>query len=177
MRWLGIALLCCCLSCGASPSSWVRVQNAQIKTAGMVIEAEDGSSSWSAAWFRLVTGEPFQTPFWAYDCPGRATTANFHLGEKLGAKRVRVHHPRVDQPLHGLLAFCWIHPEVQGPVARLYLLRVPDSYVAETSGGRISVVYEPQGHKIDYDDGERDVPAWILWLSRRPFPRAAAEAP
>ena len=149
-------------ACGAG--TWRRPDSGVLSTEGVVIEAEDQS-------FRIVSGHQFRTPFWAYDCPGAATTGNAALGLRLGARRVRVWHPASPRPLYGVLAFCHIHPDVAGPVSRLYDIRIPDGYVTEAEGGRVSFVDEPTGHVRGYADGDQDIPAWILWLSDVPFDR------
>jgi hypothetical protein len=161
---LGFTALCCVLldACAPVPDAWKKVELAQLSTPDVVIEAKDGS-------FKLASGQ-VNTPFWAHDCPARATPENYDLGVKLGAQPVWVHYPGHDKPLHGLLSFCRIHPSIQGPVARLYDIRVPQEYIAATDAGRISVVFEPSGYSAAFQDGSSNVPAWVLWMSQMPFP-------
>lgn len=150
--------------CGPSPSSYLRVERGELATDGVVIDDRDGR-------FRIVEGRSFDTPFWSYDCPALPTSENFDLGRRLGAQPVRVRHPAFDGELHGLLAFCMLHPDERGPVSREYQLVVPDEYVHETEGGRVSVVYEQTSVRRRFADGTYNLPAWILWLARRPFDR------
>ena len=146
-----------------SPDAFRRVPRAELGTAGVVIEDVGGA-------FTITSDGSFETPFWSHDCPARATTDNYQLGYRLGARPVRVHHPSFPGvTIHGLLAFCMVHPNEHGPVSRSYALQVPDEYVYETEDGRVSVVYEPTSVGETYGDGWTEYPAWILWLSRRPL--------
>lgn len=147
---------------GVSPELWLRPDEGSLATPGVIIEGEERS-------FRIVAGRPFRTPFWSYDCPAAPTTRNHELAERLGAQRVRVTHPAVSEPLYGILAFCHVHPDVQGPTRRSYQLHVPDERVAQTEGGRVAFVAETTGHMRTYGDGAHNLPAWILWISRRPL--------
>lgn len=152
------------VACGSgrpSPDEFVRVPHGEITTPGVVIEDE-------ADRFRLVAGSPFRTPFWSYDCPAHPTIENHAFAERLGAQRVRVFHPSYGW-LHGLLSLCMVHPISAGPVRRSYAIQVPDSYVADTEGDRVSMVWEPTDVSEGFADGRWALPGWILWLSRRPF--------
>lgn len=164
LRVLAILVAMTGWGCVSQAGDFVRPEVAELDAPGTWIEAEDGS-------FRIVAGDDVRTPFWAYDCPARPVTTNFALGERLGGYRVRVKHPDVAEPLYGILSFCHVHESARGPILRSYNIRVPADRVAQTTAGRVSVVYEPYGYVRPYADGTADVPAWILWLSRSPFPR------
>jgi hypothetical protein len=147
----------------APPPNWISVDRGILSTGGVVIEADDGA-------FRLVPGGEFKTPFWAYDCPAQPTAQNYQLGLRLGARRVKIHHPAAGgRPLHGVLAFCRVSPATRGPVSRSYNLEIPDERVYETTGGRVSMQAESTGVTKPYSDGEANLPAWILWISEQPL--------
>jgi hypothetical protein len=165
-RILGAIALLVVTACSGRPPAraFVRPDHGAISTEGVSIAAE-------ARTFRLVTGHPFHAPFWSFDCPSHPTTRNFDLGERLGGQRVRVRHPaHPGSSLYGILSLCMIHPNASGPVLRAYDIRIPDSYVGETDGGRVAVVWEPSGVSEQFSDGSWQLPAWILWLSQTPFP-------
>jgi hypothetical protein len=162
--WRLSPLLLLLSGCMAGGSTWRPAEAAFLETPGTRIVAEDGS-------FSFEPGQEIRTPFMAFDCPARPTSRNADLGERLGGQRVRIHHPAFDEPLYGILSFCWVHSSVRGPTSRMYRLAVPAYYVEQTSSGRISVVHEPSGYKAVYEDGEHEIPAWALWLSRTPFQR------
>lgn len=142
---------------------------------GVVITAEDGS-------FTLKPGERFRPPF--SGCPevwksssmsDRILVAPAHWSSWLerGAKRVRVSHPSVKEPLYGILAFCPVSEKGPSPVQRAYYVLVPDATVQKTEGGYMEVVFEP----YDFESGVFEswggatvtVVAWALFLSRTPF--------
>jgi hypothetical protein len=118
--------------------------------------------------FELAGGRDFTPPFHS-DCRraglnarrGDALIGMSDRARRLGAQRVRV---RVgEESYFGVLTFCEIPSNVEGPVSRSYELRVPEDRIAAASGGRISVAWElwRRGTTTGY--------AWILWLSDRPF--------
>ena len=149
------------LACGCAPA-WETVPTGEIQTEGVSIEASDGS-------FSLKTGERFRPPFFTRDCVVKASPENFELAREWGARSVKVHVPGRDKPLHGLLAFCKVHPEATGPATRLYQIQVPASSVEKTSGGRVYVVFEETNKGGEFDDGFHHFDAWQLWLSEVPF--------
>lgn len=144
------------------PSRWTHAPRTIVTTPGIVIDAEDGS-------FRLAPDDAAPTPFLAYDCPALPTTGNADLGLRLGGRRVRVHHPGGGEPLYGVLSICPLHPQASALVHRIYDVRVEAVRIEETTGGRVSVAFEPHGPPKVYQDGAHSVPAWVLWLSRTPF--------
>ena len=152
-----------CVNGHPDPAAWTHADVVTISPPGTVIEATDGS-------FRLMSGDEIPTPFLTYDCPARPTTANAELGLRLGGRPVIITHPEVEGHLYGVLSICHVHPEASPLVQRLYDIRVDSSRVAQTSGGRVAVVYEPHGPPMYYqEEPEVRVPAWALWMSRRPF--------
>lgn len=72
--------------------------------------------------------------------------------------------------LYGLLAVCGVPPGSSGPATREYGIQVPANRVEQTSGGRVSVVYE------EFAGGASPDVAWVLFLSRRPFPTVSEAA-
>lgn len=120
------------------------------------IEAVDGT-------FVLEAGVAFRTPFSSggrsAEVCGWGSTDVPDAALEIG-RRVMVHHPAADHPIHGLLILCDVPEAARGPASRSYLIRVPGRYISETSGGRITVVYEPAYGGYN---------AWILWLAETPF--------
>lgn len=146
---------------GALPQgpSGIHVQQALLATPSVVIAATDRS-------FEFQPNVLTQTPFFS-SCPERPETGNYGEAESGGARRVRVAYPGFAEPLYGILAFCGIDPNFHGAVSRSYQIQVPQDKVADTSEGRMSVVFE------QYTPPDRpgvNLPAWILWLSRQPIP-------
>jgi hypothetical protein len=143
---------------------------------GVRIEAEDGS-------FVLKEGRftpPFQT-FHASDAnsiffaaftngsppPGVPLINSYDLALRQGAKKVRVFHPAANEPLYGVLALNKrMFKFATGASARSYLIRIPDSYVNEATGGGVSVVYEPVSWK---GQPKGEIIGWALWMSDSPF--------
>jgi hypothetical protein len=175
-RWLPIAVVLAAtpfvfagtyqmmLGCAGAPSrEFNRVDRALLATDATVIAAEDHS-------FQFTPGPLMNTPF-AADCPDNPDTTNYAEAEAAGARRVRVTYPGLSEPLYGVLSFCGVHPEYHGSASRSYRLEVPQSYVDETAGARVSVVYER------YEQGGTQYPAWVLWLSREPMPHLSANPP
>jgi hypothetical protein len=122
-----------------------------------------GTASCSSS--SIASGKEFPTPFSTVQCPFPKLD-QIALARAGGARNVRVHYPGVDQPLWGLLIFCQLPDDYQGPAARSYQLEIPESFVKDTDGGRISVVHETITYK-----SMQSYPAWILWLSRSQLPR------
>lgn len=137
-----------------------------ITTEGVQIEAQDGS-------FRYVSGERF-TPFGVFDTYGHSlhnksstVKERWRLALELGATPVLVSTPYREEPLHGLLLFHRIDRRAGGAVSRSYNIRIPERYVQEATGGRMSVVYEPYSVPGVGDDARPM--AWTLWLSDLPI--------
>ena len=176
------ALLLGLAACGAPPTAhesplpfvatppvvYHAIAGGLLLTAGTAIMAEDGS-------FRIDAGAPFSTPVGQArsDCAFRPTAGTSNIGATDGA-RVRVQVPSLPEPLHGLLLLCGAPPSAVGASASRYLLEVPQTYVDATAGGLVSVVYE--SHR---NAQQTDLPsqAWVLWLSRLPFPPASQVPP
>ncbi len=125
------------------------------------IAAADGS-------FTLTPGAEFAVPYAAGPASPRICTAEstdipaeaFEVG-----RRVEVTVEGRAEPLHGLLVFCDVPDSATGPGSRSYLVRIPPDFVAATSGGRVSVVFEPAGAR----GGSREYKGWILWLAEYPL--------
>jgi hypothetical protein len=134
-------------------------------SAGVVeIAAEDGS-------FRISAGAPFLPPFSQGDgCVAKPTAQNAAAGLASGARPVVV-TLEGGRRLYGLLSLCGAPPSAKGPATRSYQLQVPSEYIEATSGGRVSVVYEP------FSSSSVPAQAWILWLSETSFTRLAPETP
>jgi hypothetical protein len=149
--------------CVTSPFDWKRVPKTEVSQNDLVIEAVDGS-------FTLDPGERTRTPFFVQNCPLRPDLENWRDALHYGARRVRVSHPAFEGQLYGIMVFCPIPEPVTGPASSSYFVRVPDSYVQETNGGRHSVVWEPVEYTWQTRDGAvSEWPGWVLWLSRSPF--------
>jgi hypothetical protein len=143
----------------------VRVPGTILSAEGVVITAMDGS-------FTIEQGHQIRTPFQSRDCVVHPESENYSYGEAMGARRVRVQYPGLSTPLYGMLSFCPVNAEAAnaGPVARSHSIRIPRNYVDDTNDGRITVVYEPYGWHVVVAGSPHEVPAWVLWLSREPFP-------
>jgi hypothetical protein len=117
--------------------------------------------------FTIKSGERFVPPFhsstiWhhAVQSPDFKEALNAH-----NAKLVNVRMQSLNKELYGVLEFSDVYEECQTTAsARSYYITIPDKYIDDAQGGRISVVYE-------YYSCSRgsDIPTWILWLSDAPF--------
>lgn len=155
-------------ACGFHP-----VPMARMYSAGVTIEAEDGS-------FRLV-GEEVPTPFQT-SCGGAMdnidTSINLRRpaelinrardGLELGGRRVKVVVPGEPQPLHGVLVLCNVPGSAEGIGARVYSVAVTPENIAAAKEGRIAVGIEQYqwpiaGSLFTYN-------TWILWLTKDPIP-------
>lgn len=164
-----LGLLAFTLGCG-STAAYRRAPQAMLETADVQVRAEDGT-------FTLSPGEAAPTPFQSDDCPLTPAPGNYEQAIRGGARRVRIDYPGLDQPLYGLLAFCPMPAESTAPPTRMALLQVPSSYVDSTEGGRVSVVFEQLYHPPQGSGPTPSTawPAWILYLSRQPFPELQTE--
>ena len=157
-------------SCAARVSTRP-VPAASIATDGVAIRAASGG-------YTLEAGRAFEPPFFGrcYNLPGAAERAFAPASlvgaaaeaEARGAERVEVVVPGRETPLLGLLLFCEAPTTTIGPASRSYRISVPESYVAEASGGRVSVMYERVRRRSN-DGRERWWYGWVLWLSDQPF--------
>jgi hypothetical protein len=135
-----------------------------VQTPGVTIEADDGAFAIGSA--------PVQSPFdMGASCLTNPATTNLELAEGQGARRVIIKLPPElaevadgQTQLHGVLAICGVPPGTAGAASRHYLVQVPENRIAQTAGGRVSLVYEP------FVDDSGDRKAWMLWLSRTPLP-------
>jgi hypothetical protein len=176
-----LTILLCCLSCTVAcapepyyyppapvPPQYPAVPGGVVLTQGVRIAAVDGSF--------VLTEAPFDSPFsQGASCVAAPSAENAHEGESTGARRVSVHLPAAEEGgeviLHGLLSLCGVPPTATGAATRRFGLQVPQEYVDATSGGRVSVVYEPF---LDGAGTALQSKAWILWLSSTPFPGGTA---
>lgn len=132
------------------------ISQGQVVTEGARIIAEDGS-------FELVAGQPFAPPFQqGGDCLLDPTVDNYRQALATGARPVQVQLADGRQ-LYGLLSLCGAPAGASGPATSSYAIQIPDSYIEATSGGRVSVVFEP------FTSSPVRAKAWILWLSERSF--------
>lgn len=102
---------------------------------------------------------------------------------RASGRAVRVTVPGRDEPLYGLLSFHALPDGATGPATRSYAISVPQTYVDQATGGRISVVYElvrvtrterAQASMMARSTAtvrtqNSDWIAWILFLSDRPI--------
>ncbi len=149
----------------ASTPVWMTIPSGVVESRDVTISASDGS-------FRLEgprADQPppmFRTPF-SVQCNhlGRLSPAAWKTAGNLGARPVEIIVPGRQRPLYGVLALCKAHPNDGSAAARSYRIVVPKDRVAQTSGGRVSYVYE-LGAKV----AGRSWATWVLWLSESPLP-------
>jgi len=168
------------LGCGSStpaaktkpkpkPVIWQMIPSGVVETAGVTITAQDAS-------FRLEGpsgGAPaplFRTPFMV-DCHrlGRLSPAKWKTAGTYGARAVEIIVPGRQRPIYGVLALCKAHPKDGSAAARSYRIVVPKSRVDQTSGGRVSYVYE-LGSNVTRGGWRGSWATWVLWLSESPLP-------
>ena len=66
--------------------------------------------------------------------------------------------------------FCTVREDA-GPVSRSYEVTIPQDRVDETTGGRISLIFEHGEPASMIERGaDRHQVAWALWISRDPIP-------
>lgn len=166
------------------------VPQGMINTKGVKIAAVDGS-------FVLKYGEPFTPPvssnlIWWNNSPPKSDS--FKLCSPMGScAKVKVTVPGKKKPLYGYLNFSKMHPTATGPGSRSYLIEIPERYIDEASGGRVSVVYEwvsasmrtpastSRSRKMSFlgalavqsapsqSTNNNKQTGWVLWLSDVPF--------
>lgn len=166
---LGVALGSIAVALGCSTSAeYRRAPQAMLETVDVQIRAEDGS-------FTLTPGQAAPTPFQSEDCPLTPAPGNYEQAIRGGARAVRIQYPGIEEPLYGLLSFCPMPADSTAPPTRMALVQVPQSYVDSTDGGRVAVVFEQLYHppRTEQQRQSRAWPAWVLYLSRQPFPTAA----
>jgi len=142
--------------------TWKRVPKAVLNTPGVRIVDDRGA-------FDINPGVEVVPPVSNVPtyCPD---VESYTIAEARGARRVTIWLADWPQPLYGILDFLSVPSATKGAVARSMLLQVPPEYVEATSGGRISMVYEPSGVTVKLGGVECESPAWVLWLSREPLP-------
>ena len=174
------------------PIPYRDVPQGLINTRGVKIAAEDGS-------FLLKYGEAFTPPIssnliWWDTNPPKSDSFNL-CSAMMGSScaKVKVTVPGKKKPLYGYLNFSKMHPTATGPGSRSYLIEIPQRYIDEASGGRVSVVYEwvkatkyttpsaTRSRKMSLFGAMAVKPApvrttrsnkqtgWVLWLSDAPF--------
>lgn len=151
LAFLGVVAHCAC-------TPMVAPQSGFISTPGVTIRGVDQP-------FAFSSDTVFRPPF-ADKCPQLPIDSEGYRKalDKYGGHRVAITYPGLEAPLNGILLLCAVPKSAIGPGARRYQIVVPPDYVAATDGGRISVVYEVATNR------PKDVPSWVLWLSRLPFP-------
>ncbi len=132
------------------------VKNAVIATEGVTIRAVDDSFMWRSG-ETINPPKSLQESWSKKDIPDASNPC-----EK--CTKVRVAVPGRSTELYGRIKFYKMHKKASGPGSRLYYIQIPQSYVDEAEGGRISVVYE-----LVEVGGRTKQAGWVLWLSDRPF--------
>src|SRR5687767_10793617 len=131
-----LAVLASACSVNRNAYRFKPVPRGDLATPGAEIVAEDGS-------FRIVAGQPFTPPFDQGDrCLLEPSAENFQQGIASGAQPVVVKLAD-GRRLYGLVSFCGAPADARGPATRSYQVVVPEGTIADTSGGRVAVVFEP----------------------------------
>ena len=78
---------------------------------------------------------------------------------------VAVRVPGRKSELYGRLLFTKISQNSTGAGSRLYRIEIPQKYIDQATGGKISVVYEKVNNRR-YNGHDA---TWILWLSDQPI--------
>jgi len=150
-------------------------QKAQLQGDDIKIEAEDHS-------FEIVSGDfepPFQTrpmspiiwtSIYSETLPdgsiyGRSLVDSASQALSYGAKKVRLYHPIVQDPLYGVLLLNQKPVTAIGKTANAYLIHIPDDKIKNVKDGHVHVLYE----SVDRSDYSINMYAWVLWVSNRPF--------
>lgn len=144
------------------------IHQGTISTEGVRIVSDDGPP------FTLTSDQAWDAPFFqGEDCLINPEVDNFGDALANGARRVRVYYPGHEGELYGVLSFCGRVDGSIGPAARSYQILIPPRFVAETAGGRATVLYEYHNYDRDTvrDNGyaRAGAKAWILWLSQVPL--------
>jgi len=140
--------------------AWRTVDSGTIATPGVQIAADGGTP------FRLVSGEPFRTP-WSSSCWGTRTqpsVSKWKVALSEGARRVIVTVDGRQRPLYGVLQFCKVPTRDSSAAARSYRIRLDPKILAQTAGQRMVLV------------GEITPAAWITDKQRRRFKAAGVKA-
>lgn len=175
--------------CASAPNydaEFVPIPMGAVQGAGLKISAVDGSWTLTEGRFTPPFSTPSMTPIigtplhtdqqripneaylvGARGGPvGGSLLESFPFALAVGAQRVIVEHPASAKPLYGVLLLNKAHINGTGPAARSYLIRVPDQYVRDAQGGRVTVVYEP--YSAAHRPGVKYY-GWVLWLSDSPI--------
>lgn len=157
-------------SCSSSaPMTNVNVPFGVIKTEGVTIRDVNNR-------FVLESGVSWTPPF-------QNSTHGFGLHKagasiaqlsdlaitKMGAKRVRVKVPYMEQELYGVLLLSKVYDGCTSAVTRSYQISIPESYVEKALDGRISVLYEYYSDCETLRFYNANAKTWVLWLSDIPF--------
>ncbi|MHC5022030.1 MAG: hypothetical protein ACYTGX_18375 [Planctomycetota bacterium] len=168
---------------GPPPATYVKPKYVSMLTDGVAIHDEAG------AW--TITGsDPVAPPFYSeafnWDPAEGGTIDRFDDALLMGARKVKVEYPGLEKPLYGVLAICPINESTtESSAKRAYRMAVPESYVQQARGARISVVYQPYKIVVTERPGglfifgalakaaeqksSHNRVSWILWMSDAPF--------
>lgn len=152
------------------PYTQAKLQGENIK-----IEAEDNS-------FAIVSGEfepPFQTSpmspiiwtsIYSETLPdgsiyAQSLTDSVSQALNHGAKKVRLYHPIIQDPLYGVLLLNQKPVTAIGRAAESYSIQIPDDDIRAVKAGKMRVLYE----SVDRTDYTINMYAWVLWVSDQPF--------
>jgi hypothetical protein len=155
-----LLLLAACASPRPHKTIWWPIYTGVVQTPGVTIRAQDGSFVWKS-------GKVFNTPAfvdneaWFRKMP---TSETYVKSCDQHCKRVRVTVPGRRKALYGIIHLANRSEHSTGPATRSYQIQVPDRYVREASGGRVSVVYE---YAKNSTTGRQTT--WVLWLSDMPM--------
>lgn len=115
----------------------------------------------------ISEGQVFRPPFYVRPLlhnPKANYTNMLNTFVALGGRRVRVRVPGRETPLYGLITFHELPAGATGPATRSYAIQIPQSYIDDATGGRVSVVYE----LVAYESRSSAL-GWVLFLSDRPI--------
>lgn len=90
---------------------------------------------------------------------------------------VKVEVAGQDKPLDGLMVFNRVPSTSDANVQRVWHVEIPDHYLAEATGGRVSVVFQPfsfsyQSREVisnEVQTTRAESTSWILWMSDLPL--------
>lgn len=167
--------LTACVSVPNFESMFYPYKSAKLQGENIKIMAEDNS-------FEIVSGEfnpPFQTSpmspiiwtsIYSETLPdgsiyGRTLANSAIQALNHGAKRVRLYHPIVQDPLYGVLLLNQKPITAIGKASEAYLIQIPDKKIQALKEGHIDVLYE----SVERTDYTINMYAWVLWVSDKPF--------